>query len=97
MSPVTSPPIAPASSPDVRTFKVPMFVAGMNPMLTNGEKGADCMLSPMFGYGTGMNGAGGAGVLQTSGKLREVPAPRLLAGNMLRLLFPIDRFGSSAW
>jgi hypothetical protein len=41
---------------------------------------------PVFGYGVGIGGAGGAGVRQTSGMAKQVPPPLVDAGKIATIV-----------
>src|SRR5262245_47326309 len=97
------PPAVPPSSP-VEVAKFESFTQmGLPPAVTCF---VPCAMSPdfaMFGYGMGTNGAGGAGVLQTSGKAIVTPfesaltiesllTPTVTAiPRLLRRLVPLQR------
>src|SRR5215218_4792904 len=72
-TPDMMPPMVPASSPIDRLYFAP-FAIGISPssFTVVGPPEVSAAL-PMFGYGIGMGGAGGAGVLQTSGKTMLMP------------------------
>src|SRR5664279_3648354 len=68
------PPATPASSPDEREYWAPLTI-GIWPSVVTVLGRCDVSDDmPMLGYGIGTGlGAGGAGVLQTSGKTIEMP------------------------
>src|SRR5258706_2044924 len=72
-TPLITPPIEPGSSPLLSAYLAP-FTIGMLPSVLTFV--GPCEVSadfPMLGYGMGIGGAGGAGVLQTSGKTGLMP------------------------
>src|SRR5687768_3134912 len=67
------PPSVPGSSPDDFEYLAP-FTIGILPSVFTFDGPLDVSdACPMFGYGIGMGGAGGAGVLQTSGNTMLMP------------------------
>src|SRR4051812_2705578 len=75
----STPPMVPASSPDDFMYFAP-FTIGICP--SHVTVVGPCDVSddwPMLGYGIGIGGAGGAGVLHTSGKTGLMPPLPLCA------------------
>src|SRR6185437_14914558 len=86
-TPDTTPPITPGSSPCDMGILLLSTIAGMFRIITFSQKAAATGSWPRLGYGTGM-GLGAAGVLQTSGTPRHMPAWVEDAGNIRTLLSP---------
>jgi hypothetical protein len=67
------PPIVPGSSPEDLEYLAP-FTIGIFPSVFTVDGPLEVSEDwPMFGYGMGIGGAGGAGVLQTSGNAGLIP------------------------
>jgi hypothetical protein len=83
--PEATPPMRPVVSPSETTTGCVRLWAGAATNRMFGQNGAVVGPIEVFGYGTGMGGAGGAGVRQTSGNAKFIPPIWVLA-NMSELL-----------
>src|SRR5436190_24339929 len=76
------PPKVPGSSPADMGILLPLITAGLPSILTFVDVSVAWLTCAVLGNGVGINGAGGAGTLQTSGKAKHIPPPLQLAGNI---------------
>src|SRR4051794_21819730 len=74
---IMPPPAVPPSSPVETVISVPLTMVFLPTIRIFDEQlpPSAWVHMAMFGYGIGTNGAGGAGVLQTSGKPAHCPPP----------------------
>src|SRR3954453_21884273 len=88
----TMPLSVPASSPLDLGISLPLRIVSLPSIFTLDEQvpALAWLGIAIFGKGTGTNGAGGAGTLQTSGNAKHWPPPLVDAGNIVALLAEVD-------